>query len=96
MTTKWFYKHAGHVLGPYNADEMRLLAAIGLVRPDDRLWPEGGGRHDVIEARSAIDFAALPPPRLSPPEWLADVEQLESHGPHKIEWPVAGTPRLGG
>ena len=63
MTIKWFYKHAGHVLGPYNADEMRLLAAIGLVRPEDRVWPEGGGRHDVIEARSAIDFAACRPYR---------------------------------
>jgi len=60
------------VLGPYNADEMRLPGRDRLVRPDDRLGLKGGGRHDVIEARSAIDFAALPPPRLSPQEWLAD------------------------
>jgi hypothetical protein len=33
MQTRWFYKHADHVLGPYNREEMHLLAALRLVHP---------------------------------------------------------------
>jgi hypothetical protein len=92
MNTRWFHKHADHVLGPYNRDEMHLLAALGLMLPDDLLWPEGGDEHVGQDARAAIDFASLPTPRISTPDWLADVERAERLGPQPIEWPSLGTP----
>jgi hypothetical protein len=78
MDTKWFYKHAGHVFGPFARDEMHRLAALGLLQPDDRLWPEGSSRKHAQEARSAIDFDTLARPRLEAPDWLADVERAEA------------------
>jgi hypothetical protein len=92
MSTQWLYRHAGQAFGPYSTEELRRLAALGLLAPADLLWPEGRGPEHAIEASSAIDFGSLPPPRLDPPDWLADVERSERPGPTEIRWPALGVP----
>jgi hypothetical protein len=91
MDLKWYYKHAGHVFGPFAADEMHRLAALGLLEPEDRLWPEGGSRKESQAARSAIDFDSLPRPKLESPDWLADVERAE-HRAAEAKRPAPGVP----
>jgi hypothetical protein len=92
MTAQWFYQHAGQAFGPYSTEEVRRLAALGLLTPGDLLWPQGRGPEHAIEASSAIDFGSLPPPRLDSPDWLADVERFERPGPTEIRWPALGVP----
>jgi hypothetical protein len=71
---------------------MHQMAALGLMLPDDLLWPEGGDEHAGQNARAAIDFGSLTTPRISTPDWLADVERAERLGPQPIEWPSLGIP----
>jgi hypothetical protein len=92
MNTRWFYRHAGQSFGPYSTEEVRRLAALGLLAPRDVLWPEGRGPENAIEASSVIDFGSLATPKLTPPDWLADVERAERPGPTEVRWPAHGIP----
>jgi hypothetical protein len=92
MQARWFYRHGDHVFGPYPREQMQLMAALGLMHPDDVLWPEGCDESAGEPARAAIDFARVPKPRLSTPDWLADVERAERTGPQAIEWPAVAVP----
>jgi protein phosphatase len=73
MATRWYYWHEKLIFGPVAEDELRRLAAAGLVLPDDLLWPEYGNPRDAVELRTAVDFSALPP-RAGIPDWLGDVQ----------------------
>jgi hypothetical protein len=86
MSTRWYYGHAGHVLGPYTGAEVYWLAALGLLRPEDRLWPEGQRPQEAVRAASVIDFSSLRRPRLAPPPWLADLSRSPEPGPQKVQW----------
>jgi hypothetical protein len=92
MNIKWMYRHAGHQLGPYTGDEMHLLAALGLLQPEDILWPDGSNPGDAHAAASAIDFASLPKPQVTPPDWLADVQRSARTGPQTPAWPAVAMP----
>jgi hypothetical protein len=92
MNTRWFYKHAEHVFGPFTGDDLHRLAALGLLRPEDPLWPEGSDPQAAVAATAAIDFSTLPAPRLGPPDWLADVADARQVGPQTVEWPTHSTP----
>src|SRR5260370_42342406 len=75
MITRWFYAKGDQTHGPIPAEELKALAAAGLLRPDGWIWPEGSERTEGTLAGAAVDFARLPgtPPV---PEWLEDVAQL--------------------
>jgi hypothetical protein len=92
MNTQWYYTHAGHTFGPHTGDDLHRLAALGLLRPEDPLWPEGSDPQGAVAATAAIDFSMLPAPRLDPPDWLADVADAQQVGPQTVEWPALGAP----
>jgi protein phosphatase len=70
----WYSWHTGKVIGPVAADELRRLAATGVILPDDLLWPETGDPREAVEVQAALDFTKLPP-RTKAPSWLSDVQQ---------------------
>jgi hypothetical protein len=54
----WFFRHDGVRHGPFTADELRLKAAIGELRPTDLVW-----RADMsqpVEARLVPTLFDLP------------------------------------
>jgi hypothetical protein len=77
---------------PTTAKKCTCWPPLGWCTPDDLLWPGDADKSAGQDARAAIDFASLPKPRLSTPEWVADVERAERLGPQSIEWPSLGIP----
>lgn len=75
----WYCSHSGRTLGPYSLTELRLLAAVGDLKPSDLVWQQVAGRPSAVPARdllgtrserprSLTDPAATPPI----PSWAAD------------------------
>jgi hypothetical protein len=56
MYERWFYTNKGRTYGPVSIAQIKGLAAVGMLAPDDKVWPEGVDRKNAVEARAAIDF----------------------------------------
>jgi protein phosphatase len=72
MADRWIYWHSGLIKGPVSSEQLRQLAARGEVLPADPVWPEGGDPRRAVEARSALNFAALRA-TASPGTWAGKV-----------------------
>jgi TM2 domain-containing membrane protein YozV len=41
MASEWYYSHDGQRLGPVSSEQLKELAAVGKLGPDDLVWKEG-------------------------------------------------------
>jgi hypothetical protein len=77
MSETWFYSHEGRDHGPISTDELKRLAAAGVLDPDDMIWPAQVPHHQAVAAGAALDFAALRRSIPALPDWLADVDDTD-------------------
>ncbi len=54
----WYYAHDQQQLGPVSSAELKRLAVVGLLLPDDLVWREG-----MEEWAPAVRVKGLFPPR---------------------------------
>jgi hypothetical protein len=102
MALGWYYRHEGITHGPVPTEEVKALAAQGLLGRQDLLWREGDGPEIALPAEAALNFRALPEAPHSPsdrgfpggflPEWLRDVADMERKGPQAPVLPNPGIP----
>src|SRR5947209_1754794 len=81
MSDRWYFLQNGVTYGPVPTAQLKELAGKGMLRPPDRLWPEGVDRSEAVPAAAAIDFASVAPAPGPVPDWLADVARLEEPPP---------------
>ena len=84
MSGRWHYSHDGVTRGPFSEAELRDHAARKLLSETDLVWPEGSSAKDAVPAGAALDFARMPPPTPSMPDWLGDVAADQSTGPAAV------------
>jgi len=65
MSIEWFYLHAGEVVGPITAQQLRDHALAGRVSPDE--YVKRGGEGDWLPAKNVKGLFAPPPPAPAPP-----------------------------
>ena len=84
MPSEWYYSHGGERHGPVSTDQLKEMAAVGKLGPDDLIWKEGmdnwmpAGKVKKLFAHApavAESFAPAPTPAR-----IADVEHLPVTG----------------
>jgi hypothetical protein len=50
MAHDWYYTRGGETRGPVSAGQMKHLVTTGVLRPDDRLWPENSTEEKALTA----------------------------------------------
>jgi hypothetical protein len=81
MSGNWYYSHDGATHGPFSVDDLKARAAKGLLVAANWIWREGSDKASGIAALAALDFDHLPKATAPMPDWLADVDQLQTTGP---------------
>ena len=57
MVDRWYFTHAGQVLGPVTVAQLWDRATAGELLPADRIWPESGKPSDAVEAKVVLGIA---------------------------------------
>jgi hypothetical protein len=78
MSKTWYYSRGGKVTGPIRTDELKLQAALGVLRHSDLIWPSNSAHNVAVEAGAALDFLALKAMISALPDWISDVAKAEA------------------
>lgn len=86
MTAEWYYSSGAHKLGPYSQQQLKQLAACGILLPTDTVWKEG--IETGVEAHRVKNLFLSPeafPARESPtPPLAAETLPVVSEKPAKL------------
>lgn len=92
QTDAWLFAHHGKARGPVTTAQLRQLAAVGRLSPNDRVWPQGIDVTRAVEAQAVVGPDAFllaattlhvdtttPSTEGALPKWLSDVQQAEQN-----------------